>query len=297
MNWDNIKHFIATARAGSLTIAAKSMDTSPATLSRRLESLEQDCGVTLFTRTHTGYSLTRDGESFLSRCLAIEDAVLTLERSLPISDPRLAGVVRIATSENLANLVILPPLQRLRATYPMIEVELQTGAQPIPLRGREVDVAVRMSIPSAGNFKARAVGHQAHALYVARAAAEAPANAVSEEDGLRIIGWPDDYTNLPLPMAASQHPRWREPRLRVDTLQGHVAAARAGLGLAYLPCFVGDAVPDLTRVDGPQGLLMQKIYLVLHNDSVETRRVRVVADFIIETLHAAAPLLEGTRIA
>jgi DNA-binding transcriptional LysR family regulator len=285
MNWDHIKYFIATARAGSLTLAAQVLSSSPATLSRRLDALEHDCGMTLFTRTNTGYSLTRDGEVFLSRCLDIEDAFRILERSWPSAAPGPAGTVRIATSENWANLILLPAMRKLRQIYPHIEVVLQTGPQPIPLRGREVDLAVRLSMPSSGNFKARCIGLQAHALYAAR---------VSQSNGSEpIIGWPNEYAALPIAKAAGLHPKYcHPPPLQVDTLQGHVAAARAGVGCAYLPCFVGDTVPELMRIDGPCGLLKQKIYLILHNDSVEMQRVRVVADFIVETFRLAAPRLD-----
>lgn len=288
IHWDNLKYFIATARAGSLTVAAHGLHTSPATLSRRLAALEKDCGAALFTRTHAGYGLTRDGEALLARGLSIEEAFLALEQSLPGSKEEVSGQVLVATSENLAHLILLPALAHFRLAYPQIDIEFRTGVQQIALHGRAADIALRLSLPSAGNFKARVVGCQAHALYANQALANDPHHAE-----IGIVGWSDDFSDLPITRAATAHRCWRGPRLRLNTLQGHVAAARAGLGLAYLPCFVGDSSGELVRVDGPDGLLSQSIYLVLHNDMIETRRVRVVADFIIDTLRTAAPRLIG----
>ncbi|MCW8205740.1 LysR family transcriptional regulator [Verminephrobacter aporrectodeae subsp. tuberculatae] len=291
MNWNNIRFFMATARAGSLTLAARQMNTSLATLSRRLAALDEECGVVLFARTHAGYSLTRDGQALWKRCLSIEDAFTALEQSLPAAQADTFGLVQVATSANLANLVLLPALARLWATHPRIDVEFCTGVQPMALHGREADMAVRLSTPSTGNFKVRVVGRQAHALYASHALV---ADEASHAE-IGIVGWPTDFSDLPIVRAAAAHRHWRKPRLRLNTLQGHVAAARAGLGLAYLPCFVGDLCPDLSRVDGPDGLLTQNIYLVLHNDATQTRRVRVVADFIIDTLRVTGPRLLGIR--
>lgn len=284
MNWDNVKHFIATARAGSLTLAAQSLQTSPATLSRRIAALERDCGTTLFTRTHTGYLLTRDGRALLERCEAIDDAFSSLARWMPLSQRGLHGVVRLATSENLAAHIVLPAVPRLVRAHPGLSLELKVGAQTTPLREREVDMAVRLSMPNTGNFKGRAIGVMAHAIYGASGV---------EPMHSDLLGWTPDCENTAIAQAALRHVPGQAPRWRFNSLQAQIAAAQAGLGLAYLPCFLGDAVPGLSRRQGPEGLLEQRIYLVLHNDSIETPRVRAVADFTIEVFQEAATRLAG----
>ena len=288
MNWDNVRHFIATARAGSLTLAAQALNTSPATLSRRIAALERDCGTTLFTRTHTGYLLTRDGRVLLERCEAIDDAFSSLARLVPLSQQGARGVVRLATSENLAVHIVIPAVPRLIRAHPQLSLELKVGAQTTPLRELEVDMAVRLSMPSSGNFKGRAIGLMAHAIYAA-------CGAQPMDRGL--LGWTPDCENTPIAQAALRHAAGQPPRWRFNSLQAQVAAARAGLGLAYLPCFLGDATPGLVRVQGPEGLLAQRIYLVLHNDSIEMPRVRAVADFTIQVFQDAADQLTGKAAA
>lgn len=284
MNWDNVRHFIATARTGSLTLAAQALHTSPATLSRRIAALERDCGTTLFTRTHTGYLLTRDGRALLERCEAIDEAFSSLARLVPLSQQGSQGVVRVATSENLAVHILLPAVPRLIQAHPQLSLELKVGAQSTPLRELEVDMAVRLSMPSSGNFKGRAIGLMAHAIYAACGAQ--PMNC-------GLLGWTPDCDHTPIAQAAMRHATEQPPRWRFNSLQAQAAAARAGLGLAYLPCFLGDATPGLVRVQGPEGLLAQRIYLVLHNDSIERPRVRTVADFTVQVFQDAADRLAG----
>ena len=290
ISWDNLKFFITTARAGSLTAGANALHVSPATLSRRLANLEFELGQLLFARSPTGYTLTKEGRALLDSCVPIENGFNALSSSLEVAAEEPTGTVRVATSENIANLILLPRLAKFIARYPLINIEFETGVQPIALHAREADLAVRVSMPERGPFKVRTLGSLRHALYLSAAV------AASGKDGeLGIIGWSENFQNLPIARAAMAHSYWRKPVVQVSSLTGHVAAAQAGLGYAYLPCLVGDQAPGLVRVDGPEGYLSQDIYLILHDDSIQVPRVRAVADFIVESVREAKGMLEGSE--
>lgn len=62
MDWDDFKHFLAVARAGSLTGAARTLKSSPPTVGRRVTALEKKLGTRLFARRQSGYALTEGGE-------------------------------------------------------------------------------------------------------------------------------------------------------------------------------------------------------------------------------------------
>src|SRR5690606_37032587 len=149
-----------------------------------------------------------------------------------------AGTVRVATSENIANLILLPRLPDFLARYPLINIEFQTDVQPIALHAREADLAVRVSMPERGPFKVRTLGSLRHALYLSEAAI-----SNGKAGDLGIIGWSDNNQDLPIARAAMAHRYWRTPVVRVSSLKGQVAAAQAGLGYTYLPCLVGDQAP------------------------------------------------------
>ena len=63
MEWDDVKHFLAVARHGTLTKAARALASTPATVGRRIAALETKLGARLFDRRHTGYLLTETGEA------------------------------------------------------------------------------------------------------------------------------------------------------------------------------------------------------------------------------------------
>lgn len=288
ISWDNIKFFITTARAGSLTAGAHALRVSPATLSRRLANLEFELGQLLFARSPTGYTLTKEGRALLASCAAIENGFNALSSSLEAAAEAPTGTVRVATSENIANLILLPRLSTFIARYPLINIDFQTDVQPIALHAREADLAVRVSMPERGPFKVRTLGTLRHALYLSEVVVSS-----GKAHDLGIIGWSENCDCLPIARAAMAHSYWRTPIVRVSSLKGQVAAAQAGLGYAYLPCLVGDQAPGLVRVDGPENYLRQDIYLILHDDSIEVPRIRAVADFIIDSLHEAKGTLEG----
>ncbi len=289
INWDNVKCFIATARAGSLTAAAAQLNISPATLSRRLASLEFGLGQLLFARTPAGYQLTDEGARLLRLCAPIETSFESLADSFDTPGQGPSGIVRLAISENIANLIVMPRMMAFQKRYPLIQLDMQTGVRTIPLHDREADLALRVSMPESGAFRARRVGVLHHALYGERS--RDGNDGATHEPGL--IGWTQAHSALPIAKAAITHPLWRTPSLRISSLQSLVAAAQAGLGYAYLPCLVGDHAPGLTRIAGPQGYLRQNIYLILHDDTIETPRIRAVADFLIDCMHDAADLLAG----
>ena len=82
---------------------------------------------------------------------------------------------------------------------------------------------------------------------------------------------------------------------RSNSVAALCAAARAGIGLALLPCFVADPHPDLVRVLGPVDALESELWLLTHGDLRHTARIRAFMDFIAESIAGDRHLLEGRR--
>src|SRR4051812_47613123 len=147
MDWDDLKHFLAVARSGSLADAARMLQASPATVGRRIAALEAKLGARLFDRRHTGYSLTHNGEAIRLKAEEVEDAVLKVEREALGRDLRPAGKVRIASANEVAANVIAPQLEEFRCLYPEIVLEVVEGLAPSNLTRREADIALRSVRP------------------------------------------------------------------------------------------------------------------------------------------------------
>ena len=99
MNWDDLRYVLALAKAGSLAKAARALKVDHTTVGRRIEALEGDLGLRLFTRTNTGYVLTQEAERILPEIEQVEAAVLQLERCTASGDLALTGVVRVTSAE------------------------------------------------------------------------------------------------------------------------------------------------------------------------------------------------------
>ena len=289
VHWDDARIFLAVARCGTLSGAAESLKIGIATLSRRLDRLEGALGVPLFTRHQTGYRLTDDGEALLERAERLEQAGLAFGDTSG-AESGVTGRVRLATAENLANPLIVPSLGALFAQHPALRVEVVSGLNTVNLHRRDADLAVRMVRPEAGNLTIKRLGTLGFGLY--GSADDLSARRVSapfvDDD---FIGWAETHHHLPAAKWVQRILRGRPCRLETNTLSAQLAAASAGAGLAVLPHF-------LARQAGLRCLMSglgvdQPIWLVMQADLAHSRRVRVVADHLIELFTVQATALRG----
>ena len=186
-HWDDARIFLAIARAGTLSGAADKMNMGIATVSRRLDRLEQALNVPLFSRHQSGYRLTDDGEALLARAEALEYAGLAFGEAAQLQG-HVAGVVRLATSDNLATHFILPSLKGLLDHYPELRVEVLSGVQPVNLHRRGADLAIRMVKPEAGHLTLKRLGTVGFGVYgAADCLVGADGLSLSEADFVGII--------------------------------------------------------------------------------------------------------------
>ena len=136
-----------------------------ATVGRRLASLEQSLGATLFLRTSAGYALTAAGEVAMAAALDMEASAADLQRRILGMDDRLAGVVRVTTTESFAADFIIPAMARMRLEHPNIEVQLQASTQMLNLTKREADIAVRNQKPDNPDLVVRRVARWSAGLF------------------------------------------------------------------------------------------------------------------------------------
>ncbi|MFM4649677.1 LysR family transcriptional regulator [Aeromonas bivalvium] len=288
--WDDARVFLAIARSGTLSGAAHALRMGVATVSRRLDRLEAALGLPLFSRHQQGYRLTDDGEALLERAEALEHAGLAFGEAGQ-QRGQVAGTVRLATAENLANPLIIPSLPTLFAQHPELRVDLVTGVQTVNLHRRDADLAVRMVKPDAGNLTIKRLGTLGFGLYGARTYVDTrqAGTDVANFEQDDFIGWSESNGHLPAARWMTRMLRGRPCRLETGTLAAQLAAARAGMGLAVLPHF-------LARQTGlvclqPELGVDQPIWLVLHSDLAHSRRVRAVADHLIALFeHSRAAL-------
>ena len=283
LRWDDARVFLAITRTGSLSGAAASLGAGLATVSRQIERLEAALGLTLFSRHQNGYRLTDDGAALLERAETLEQAAEAFTEG-SAAQAGIAGRVRLATAETLANHIIIPALPKLTNQYPDLTLEVVTDVPALNLHRRDADLAVRLVKPERGNVTIRRLGTLGFGLYASRDYAEhRQDDARLEAD--RFITWCETFGHLPAARWVERALRGRAPVLATTTLSAQLSAVTSGVGVAVLPHFLGRQ-SDLVCLQGDLGI-DQEIWLAVHSDLAQSRRVRVVADFLAELIRAS----------
>lgn len=294
-DWNDLRSFLAIARNGSLQGAARTLGVNHSTVFRRLNALEARLGVRLFERSPRGYVLTGAGEQMLASAERVEDEIIGLERRLFGGDVQLSGLLRVTTTDTLVHGLLGPHLRDFREAYPAIELELVTGNAFFDLSKREADVALRPSRHPGDLMVGRKLAEIAVALYGAQdyLAARKRPSSNTDLDGHALITGDASLGHLAATRWLAVRTPFAATVLRCNSWLSQFTAARAGLGLAALPCFLADAAPELIRILPPEPALAGELWLVTHPDLRRTARVRAFMDTLARGIRRDRARLEG----
>lgn len=292
IDWSDLQNFLAVAERGSLAAAARALGVEHTTVLRRMRAFERRLGVRLFERRRTGYAVTAGGEELLAAVREIHGRVLGVERRLAGRDLRLAGPLRITTTDTLATSIFMPHLASFHAAYADVELSLSISNSMLSLSRREADVAIRPAATSADTLVGRRVGRVAFAVYAAKRARQ-PSIGMESLSQQPWIGLHDT-------LADTGVGRWMRTELpgvrvalRTDSFVTIRSAAAAGMGLAVLPCYFGDTSPQLTRVTRLIDALATDVWLLTHEDLRRTARVRAFLRHMANAMQTERALIEG----
>lgn len=292
MQWDDWRFFLALVRKGSVRAAAGHLGVSHSTVLHRIEGLERELGLALFERQPEGFAPTGAASELLQFALRIEAEMEGLERAVAGRDRTLSGVLRVTMADLLATRFLVPVLARFAAAYPGIELELLLTYEHLNLTRREADVALRLTHRPPEDLIGRRLCNCAKAVYAARhlVGKQDPA---APDTTLTWIGWQD---LVPFPDWVKESPYPHLPvRHQLNNALLQVEGAKAGLGLALIPCFLGDAEPELARLPPGHPIPGYDVWLLTHRDLRRTARVRAFLDFLADALVPLRPVLMGER--
>jgi DNA-binding transcriptional LysR family regulator len=292
-DWNRARAVVATAETGSLSAAARALGLTQPTLGRQVTALEDELGVTLFTRAGKRMQLTEAGLSLIDHLRDMAGAAHAAALAASGQSRDIAGMVTITAAHLYATELLPPILARLRAEAPALQIQVVATNALRDLMRREADIAIRHARPDQPELTARLIRTDDAALYATPALL-----ARGALRDLPFLGYDqsDIYRNL-LTGQGLDLPAHAFAYLTEDSHM-QVALCRAGLGVAALPCWIGDADPILTRADPAAGPLVTiPVWLAAHRDLHLSRRVRLVFDRLAEGLaspagppgHAAIP--------
>jgi DNA-binding transcriptional LysR family regulator len=294
LRWDELRLVLAIGRSGTLSGGARRLAIDHSTAFRRLGALEARLGVRLFERARDGYVATAAGEAVIAAAARFDETVGELERRLAGEDLRPSGTVRVTTTDTLLGL-LAPLFAGFRAAHPDILLEVAVANEFFTLTRRDADVAIRPAAQAPDALVGRRMAEIASALYAAPAylARHPDLSDPGAHDWLA----PDETLGH---LGSVRWLRAKVPEGRIvcrsNSLLALAAAARAGMGIAPLPCFLADPDPGLVRVQAPLPEMASALWLLTHPDLRRVARVRAFLDFTAARLAEQRPLLEGRAV-
>jgi DNA-binding transcriptional LysR family regulator len=292
-DWDDIRIFLAVARTGSLTEAARRLQLSQPTVGRHLRSLETLAGTRLFERLPNRLELTAVGQALVEAAASMEEGAGALVRRLRQAVATEAEPVRITATSSVA-LFVTGHLQALLAESGRL-IALGNSRARASLAWREADIALRMRrVPEEGDLAARRIGRIAFGLYASRAYARRH----ELEEGASLAGL--HFIGLPEPERSPSQSAWLDAMADQGTILCRLGevflrhrAVAGGLGVTLLPCFLGDGDDRLVRLGEPVPELTEEVYLMLHETLRQDRGVRAVAEALARLFRREQAALGG----
>jgi DNA-binding transcriptional LysR family regulator len=294
IDWDDVRYFLAVARAGSLRAAAERLGVNHSTVLRRIAQLEQRLGARMFEKLPSGYRLTAAGEEVLEFAGQMEASSRQLETRVLGRDQGVRGLLRVTLPPPLASHLLMPDFAEFARLHPDIEMEIASSGELANLTNREADVAIRVV------YDRKTLPLNLHGLK----GPEVFGGVYISRD--RLAAWRAGARDLVRWIVISSHgiPDWASAgevgatggAFRVTDIAAQIAAVRQGLGLTTLPCFVADPDPLLARVPGADLHLYGTLWLLTQGETRKTKRVRLFTAFIAGRLAAYAPLLAGLSV-
>jgi DNA-binding transcriptional LysR family regulator len=294
LDWNALRFALALARTGALDRAADALGVDPSTVSRRVRALERALGAKVFERSPSGHRLTAVGARLVETAEHVASDIAAMESEAASADERLAGTVRVATSDTLSRLVVAPLAAQFARAHPQLAFELVADQRSANLARREADLAIRMVRTAQAQLVSRRLATLGHGLYAARDyLADHPFEGPGALAGHALVGYHESLA--PMPEA-----RWLDARaagarfaVRANRADALLVAAASGLGLAVLPCYMADPEPRLVRLLGPDEVVRRDLWLVMHRDARRIARFRAFADHLAAEFRKREGVLAG----
>ncbi|MGO4193991.1 LysR family transcriptional regulator [Rhizobium sp. YAF28] len=272
LDWDDLRHFLALAQAGTLLGAARQIGVEHATISRRVTALEKGLGRKLVDRRGRRIILTGDGEQIARHAALVAQQMAAIEQLGRASATETRGHVRISAPPALSSVLLAKPVAAIRREHPGVEITLVGEKRLASLNRREADIAVRMSRPEDGDYAITKLGEMDFHLYASKAYLE-----TVPEAQWTFIGYDEGMNASPQQLRLFELAAGRPIAIRSSVLEFQAAAARLGGGVVLLPDFAVSGTDGLQRIED-EDPLTREVWLVVHAEIKDVPAVRVVME-------------------
>ncbi|MDF2690143.1 MAG: LysR family transcriptional regulator [Microvirga sp.] len=286
-DWNDLRFFLAVARAGRLTAAARHLEADHTTVSRRISALEGALKAKLFERKPQGYSLTEQGERLLIHAENMESQALAVASEVGGADLALSGTVRIGAPDGIGTYFLASELGALAERHPDLTLQLVALPRTFSLSKREADIAITLEQPTEGRLVSRKLTDYRLRLYASKEYLKrhGPIADVADLAGKTLVTYVADLIYSPVLDYFSSLEKLTPRRFECASVVAQMEAVRAGVGIGILHDYALGHFPEL-EVVLPDISYMRSYWLVTHADVRSLRRVEEVYSFILSRVRA-----------
>jgi len=264
--------------------AGRMLGVNHTTVARRIRALEDNLGTRLFDPSRDGYEMTQAAEDMYEHARQMEEITQAIDRDVFGQDAELKGPLKLTVAHDVAERLVIPWLREFQDAYPCIDLDLLTTTGLVDLAAREADIALRLTARPPDYLIGREVLPIRHGIY-------------GSPDYLKDC---DGRAKVILFRGSEKRPEWvqqhfpeAEIAMRVDDVGTMALAVGNKLGIARIPCYVGDTEPSLRRLDLKLAPSTWGIWILSHVDLRSTARVRVAREFLIDVIEKQRDLVLG----
>jgi len=288
-NWDDLRIFLAVARAESLASAAPQLKLDPATLSRRIARLEREGGSPLFIKSPQGYALTDVGVRLRDETA---EAEVAFARGMEASSQNkgLTGQIRIGAPDGCAAFLLPQVCARIQAKNPGLEVQVLSLPRVVNLSRREADLAITVSPPEANRLTVQKITD--YHLHLAMRKDMPMPKDFDDLKGLPIVGYIQDMI---FDRALDYLGELADGgvQLASNSVAVQLQMLRQTKGVGIVHDFALPAAPDLRPVLTGKLSLTRGFYLIRHVSDARSERLNRFAAELVSGLQAEVARLES----
>ncbi|EMY3699765.1 LysR family transcriptional regulator [Salmonella enterica] len=289
LNLQRISLFVAVVDSGSFTAAAAASGQTKAVVSFNIRQLEKELGVTLLLRSTRRLTLTDAGVLFYQKGVNLLNAAKNLQDEVRASHSGLGGELRITTTPEFGEQVVIPVLAQFSQRHPDLRIRHMSSSHHADLIAERFDVAIRLGSLADSRYRATLISR--FTILPVAAPQWLARHPVSSLESLAQAEW-IIHERLPTPLRWTvtnnhgQHSRLeisKAGKISVDSARSLMAFALAGSGVALLPQWlVNTALEDgtLIHVLPDYHFPRQGIYAVYPDARHVSTKVRAFIDFL-----------------
>jgi DNA-binding transcriptional LysR family regulator len=281
MLWSHLEFFLATARHGTLSAAAKELGVNHTTVARRILALEKELQVKLFKRKNTGYILSEHGISLLEEVRQIEERINQTKSKFVSTPENIVGKLSIArtTDSNKFNFL----LKKFQDAFPNIELSSYVGTSESQIKSYEADISILTTRYPPQDMVAKKIGTTGMHIYGSKEYLKG--KNINDLESLDWLSFRNDSVRpntFDLIRRSVKNPNIK---FASDSYTEILGLALEGCGVAFLADLDMEGKNNMKMIASQNHFQEVHIWLVFHPDLVNNIRVQAFKNFFVENSH------------